>query len=165
MVVFTLPLSYRTCIKWLILCGILTVLRVGWSLCCVVCWLMALAGLSPWITESWVCRCWCRWDYYGLFRALSCLMLSHIHFIHVHVYHWIESRCVWVGDSELVLIFLKLRICCSKTVAVRVLYVINYTYLYHHIVVLDKHTHSNLVYYKHNGDDEPNDYELLFFCR
>jgi len=29
------------------------------------------------------------------------------------------------------------------------LYVINYTYLYHHIVVLDKYTHSNLVYYKH----------------
>ena len=36
-VLFTLPLSYRTCIKWLILCGILTVLRVGWPLCCVVC--------------------------------------------------------------------------------------------------------------------------------
>jgi len=34
-------------------------------------------------------------------------------------------------------------------------YVINYTYLYHHIVVLDKYTHSNLVYYKHNGDDKP----------
>ena len=34
------------------------------------------------------------------------------------------------------------------------LYVINYTYLYRHIVVLDKYTHSNLVYYKHNGDDE-----------
>ena len=28
-----------------------------------------------------------------------------------------------------------------------VLYVINYTYLYHHIVVLDKYTNSNLVYY------------------
>ena len=26
-----------------------------------------------------------------------------------------------------------------------VLYVINYTYLYHHIGVLDKYTHSNLV--------------------
>jgi len=36
-----------------------------------------------------------------------------------------------------------------------VLYVINYTYLYHHIVVLDRYTNSNLVYYKHNGDDEP----------
>jgi len=24
-----------------------------------------------------------------------------------------------------------------------------------YIVVLDKYTHSNLVYYKHNGDDEP----------
>jgi len=32
--------------------------------------------------------------------------------------------------------------------------VINYTYLYHHIIVLDKYTQSNLVYYKHNGDDE-----------
>jgi len=41
------------------------------------------------------------------------------------------------------------------------LYVINYTYLYHHIVVLDKYTHFNLVYYKHNGDDEP--YDHLFF--
>ena len=35
------------------------------------------------------------------------------------------------------------------------LYVINYTYLYHHIVVLDRYTHPNLVYYKHSGDDEP----------
>jgi len=26
-----------------------------------------------------------------------------------------------------------------------------YTYLYRHIVVLDKYIHSNLVYYKHNG--------------
>jgi len=25
------------------------------------------------------------------------------------------------------------------------------TYLYHHIVVLDKYIHPNLVYYKHNG--------------
>ena len=38
-----------------------------------------------------------------------------------------------------------------------VLYVINYTYLYHHTVVLDRYTNSNLVYYKHNGDDEPFD--------
>ena len=38
-----------------------------------------------------------------------------------------------------------------------VLYAINYTYLYHHIVVLDKYTHSNLAYYKHNWDDEPYD--------
>ena len=30
-----------------------------------------------------------------------------------------------------------------------------YTYLYHHIVVLYKYIHSNLVYYKHNRDDEP----------
>jgi len=33
-----------------------------------------------------------------------------------------------------------------------------YTYLYHHIVVLDKYIHSNLVYYKHSEDDEPYDY-------
>jgi len=32
-----------------------------------------------------------------------------------------------------------------------VLYVINCKYLYHHIVVLDKYTNSNIVYYKHNG--------------
>ena len=42
-----------------------------------------------------------------------------------------------------------------------VLCVISYTYLYHHIVVLDKYTHSSLVYYKHNGDDEP--YEENWF--
>jgi len=45
-----------------------------------------------------------------------------------------------------------------------VLSVINYTYLYHHIVVLDKYKNSNLVYYKHNGDDEPYDsYDLYIF--
>ena len=32
------------------------------------------------------------------------------------------------------------------------LYVISYKYLYHHTVVLDRYTNSNLVYYKHNGD-------------
>jgi len=32
-----------------------------------------------------------------------------------------------------------------------------YTYLYHHIVVLDKYMNSSLVYYEHNGDDEPYD--------
>jgi len=32
-----------------------------------------------------------------------------------------------------------------------------YTYLYHHIVVLEKYIHSSLVGYKHNGDDEPYD--------
>ena len=30
-----------------------------------------------------------------------------------------------------------------------------YTYLYHHTVVLDKYIHSIVVYYKHNGDEEP----------
>ena len=35
-----------------------------------------------------------------------------------------------------------------------VLYVINYTYLYHHIVVLVKYKNSSLLYYKHNGVDE-----------
>jgi len=38
-----------------------------------------------------------------------------------------------------------------------------YTYLYHHIVVLDKYIHSNLVYYKHNGDDEPYDYRYIIW--
>jgi len=28
--------------------------------------------------------------------------------------------------------------------------------------MLDKYTHSNLVYYKHNGDDEPYDYSPCF---
>jgi len=28
--------------------------------------------------------------------------------------------------------------------------------------MLDKYTHSNLVYYKHNGDDEPYDYLSSF---
>jgi len=32
-----------------------------------------------------------------------------------------------------------------------------YTYLYHHIFVLDKYIHSSVVYYKHNGDDETYD--------
>jgi len=36
-----------------------------------------------------------------------------------------------------------------------------YTYLYHHIVVLDKYIHSILVYYKHNGDDELYEYGVL----
>jgi len=43
------------------------------------------------------------------------------------------------------------------------LYVINYTYLYHHIVVLDKYTNSNLVYYKHNGDDKPYDCDRVYY--
>jgi len=43
-----------------------------------------------------------------------------------------------------------------------------HTYLYHHTVVLDKYIHSNLFYYKHNGDDEPYDVEdnvieLIYF--
>jgi len=59
-IVYTLPLTCRTCIKWLIICGILTVPGIGWSFCCVVCGLIALAGTSPWIIESWVCRCRCR---------------------------------------------------------------------------------------------------------
>jgi len=45
----------------------------------------------------------------------------------------------------------------SKQLHVVDLYVINYTYLNHHIVVLDTYTHSNLVYYKHNRDDETYD--------
>jgi len=41
-------------------------------------------------------------------------------------------------------------------------YVINCTYLYHHIVVIDKYTYFNLVYYKHNGDDEPYDVSNVY---
>ena len=37
-----------------------------------------------------------------------------------------------------------------------------YTYLYHHIVVLDKYIQSSLVYYKHNGDDEPYERSVSF---
>jgi len=32
-----------------------------------------------------------------------------------------------------------------------------YTYLYHHIVVLDKYIQSILVHYKHDVNDEPYD--------
>ena len=39
-----------------------------------------------------------------------------------------------------------------------------YTYLYHHIVVLDKYIQCNLVYYKHNWDDEPYDFTLFTPC-
>jgi len=39
-----------------------------------------------------------------------------------------------------------------------------YTYLYKHIVVLDKYIHFNLVYYKHNGDDEPYDFTPFEIC-
>jgi len=35
-----------------------------------------------------------------------------------------------------------------------------YTYLYHNVVVSDRYTNSNLVYYKHNGDDESYDYKI-----
>ena len=40
-----------------------------------------------------------------------------------------------------------------------------YTYLYHHIVVLDKYIHSSLVYYKHNGDDESYDHIYYFILK
>jgi len=40
-----------------------------------------------------------------------------------------------------------------------------YTYLNYRIVVLDKYIHSNLVYYKHNGDDEPYDNSGAFESR
>jgi len=36
-----------------------------------------------------------------------------------------------------------------------------YTYLNHYIVVLDKYIHSNLVYYKHNGDDDTYELKIL----
>jgi len=116
--VFTLPLSYRTCIKWLIICGILTVVRVGWSLCCVVCGLVALAGSSPWITEIWVCRCRCRWVLWLgsrtiLFDDVTYSLCTCV----VCVCHRIESRYVEVGDSELVLSVLKLRVHCGMPVS------------------------------------------------
>jgi len=38
------------------------------------------------------------------------------------------------------------------------LYVINYTYLYHRTVVLDKYTQT-LIYCNHNGDDKPYDHK------
>jgi len=45
----------------------------------VLCGLMALAGSSPCITQSCMCLCRRRWVY-GSVPALSCLMMSHIHF-------------------------------------------------------------------------------------
>ena len=86
-----------------------------------VCGLIALAGSSPWITESWVSRCRHRWVLllgsctilfddvtYSLCTCLVC------------VYRRIESRYVKVGDSELVLSVLKLRVRCGMSVATRV---------------------------------------------
>jgi len=122
---------------------------------------------------------------YGSFRALSCMLLSHIHFIHARVYHWIESRCMWVGIKysrtqvstppflhntceisyplhpwppyfiqptqiecsclPMFLIYQPEDGQWKRSKHVVVLYVINYTYLYHHIVVLDKYKNSNLI--------------------
>ena len=109
--VFTLPLSYRTCIKWLIICCILRVLRVGWSLCCVMCGLIALAGSSPWITESWVSRCRHRWVLWlGSCTILFDDVTYSLRTCVVCVYRRIDSLYVKVGDSELVLSVLKLRV-------------------------------------------------------
>jgi len=49
-------------------------------LCCVVCGLIALAGSSPWITES---RCVDAGagGFYGSVRVLSYSMMSHIRFV------------------------------------------------------------------------------------
>jgi len=119
--VFTLLLSYRTCIKWLIICGILTVLRVGWSVYCVVCGLIALVGSSPWITESW-----CLDAGAGGFLWLgSCTILFDdvaypLCTCVVCVCRRIQSRYVKVGDSELVVSVLKLRVRCGMPVATRV---------------------------------------------
>jgi len=98
--VFTLPLSYSTCIKRLIICGILTDLRVGWS-CCVVRGLIALALSSPWITESW-----CVDAGAGVFLWLgSCIILFDdvtysLCTCVVCVYHRIQLRYVKFGDFE-----------------------------------------------------------------
>ena len=45
------------------------------------------------------------------------------------------------------------------------IYVINYTYLYHHIVVLDKYAHPSLIYCKHDGDNKPYDLTAYFIPR
>jgi len=91
--VFTLPFSYRTCIKWLIICGILTVLRVGWSLYCVVFGLIALAGSSPWITESWCVDAGAG----GFFRLDSCTILFD------DVTYSLCARCICISPKRVTL--------------------------------------------------------------
>jgi len=84
----------------------------------VVCGLIAMAGSSPWITESWCVDAGAGGFPYGSVRVLSCLMMSHIHF--VRAYRRIESLHVKVGASELVLSVVKLRVRCGMPVATRV---------------------------------------------
>ena len=86
-----------------------------------VCGLIALAGSSPWITEIWVCRCRCRWVLWlGSCTILFDDVTYSIFACVVCVYRRIESRYVKVGDSELVLSVLKLRVRCGMPVATRV---------------------------------------------
>ena len=74
---------------------------------------------------------------------------------------WLYGACSYSVDLPMFLIYQPEDGQLKGPKHVVILYVINYTYLYHHIVVLDKYTHSNLVYYKHNGDDKPYD---SYFC-
>jgi len=64
---------------WPIMCGILTVLSVGWSLCFVVCGLIALTGYSTFITETW-CVDAGAGGFFASVRALPYLM-PHIHVV------------------------------------------------------------------------------------
>ena len=68
----------------------------------VLCGLIALVGSSPWITESWVCRCRrrrvvCFGSCTVLFDDVTYSLCTWV----VCVYRRIESRYVKVGDSEL----------------------------------------------------------------
>jgi len=46
-----------------------------------MCGFLALAGSSPRITESWRVDAGVGGFFYGSLCALSCLMMSHIHFV------------------------------------------------------------------------------------
>jgi len=83
-------------------------------------WINALAGSSSCITESWVCRCRRRWVLWLgsctiLFDDVTYSLCTCV----VCVCRRIESRYAKVGDSELVLSILKLRVCCGMPVATR----------------------------------------------
>ena len=83
-VVFTLPLSQRPCVKWLILCGILTVLE-GRMVVVLINDVGLVASLD--YRKTGGVQMLVQVGLYGSFRALSCTLLSHIHFIHARVYH------------------------------------------------------------------------------
>jgi len=56
-----------------------------------------------------------------------------------------------------------LRVSATVCSAWRTYSVLYSTVTFTSAVVLDKHTHSNLVHYKHNGDDEPYDYGYITY--